>query len=670
MKTIKGRLIATISFTSVIVLVIVSIASYLISDKVVRSNVQKLQYAKAQKTAEEIDGWLGLQISWVKENVSTYELKMRQDSYSDIADYLAAHLSENDGTILDAYYGFEDHTILLVNSEPGENYDCCERDWYKSAKESDSLIVTNPYVDAFTGKMIISIAAPIHDASGNIVGVTGADITIDELISVVDEVKENDTYGFLVDSEGYFVTHENEAFLPTGDTSTAVSDLRGGTNGQAENSIPEGINLGKDYDGEQKYFAVVSLKNCDWIIGVVAPESVVSGELTVLVISSLVISIVGILMIVVCIIITANKLLAPIADLKQFATGDFREDSVRSANSKTVVADGFKNEMEEIECAVGSVRKQIRETIIATKEEAAGIADSAAAAYTNMADVNNGLDQMDQMIVEVTNKAKEAGELTLTISTASSEISTVVDSVSIKASEAADASSEINSRAEQLLSNTQESRRQASQIYRDVEKRLETALKDVEGIEEVEKLSQEILGIASKTNFIALNASIEAARAGEAGKGFAVVADEVRGLADSSKTAVSNMQAVISEVVESVIMLKDTASTLLNFMKEKVVGDYHTMVDTAQQYKKDAAFYDDIATDLGASAEEMGASIEEILASLHTVTEVIGEMVEDINELSAANQSTNINSEEILRQMAILERSSRSLEEIVGSFQV
>lgn len=671
MKTIRGRLIAAISLSVVVVLAIVALSGYLTANRVVEKDIKELQYVKAQKSAEEIDGWLAVQRAWVEENVNTYELKMRQESYDEIKAYLAAHLAEDDGTILDAYYGFEDHTILLINSGLPENYDCCERDWYKAAKEADALVVTDPYVDAFTNRMVVTIAAPIHDADGKIAGVCGADITTDELINVVNKLKSDDTYGFLVDSTGHFITHQNEAFLPTKDFSTSVSDVEYGGYGEiAAGESAEGIRIATDYDGVRKYFAIVELNNSDWTIGVVMPESVVSDELTTLVIDFLASSIIGIVVIIVCVVVAVNKLMAPIATLKQFSIGDFREDTEIKGKVKHTVAEGFKNEVEEINYAVGSVRKQIRETITGTKQEAAGISESASETYVNMAEVNNGLDQMDQMIEEVMTRANKAEELTQMIKTTSSEIGTVVDIVSAKASESANISSETNARADKMLESTVEARKRASTVYRDVEKKLEAALQDVTGIETIKSFSQEILGIASKTNLIALNASIEAARAGAAGKGFAVVAEEIRELADNSTQVVDNMQMAIDEVYDSVTLLKDNASTLLNFMQDQVVGDYHNMVDTAKQYKEDAAFYDDIATDLGASAQEMGASIEEILETLNTATEVIEEMLESIDQLAMVNQNTNISSEEILRQMAILERSSRKLEEIVGNFQI
>ena len=76
------------------------------------------------------------------------------------------------------------------------------------------------------------------------------------------------------------------------------------------------------------------------------------------------------------------------------------------------------------------------------------------------------------------------------------------------------------------------------------------------------------------------------------------------------------------------------------------------------------------AGDLGASAQKMEASIEEMLASLQTVTDMNAVMVHDIGDVASAMRHTNVSSEEILRQMAILERSSRSLKTIANGFKV
>lgn len=183
----------------------------------------------------------------------------------------------------------------------------------------------------------------------------------------------------------------------------------------------------------------------------------------------------------------------------------------------------------------------------------------------------------------------------------------------------------IRQKAEGMKADATASQVSAADMVARISGELSTAIEQSKQVEEINKLTDEILSISSQTNLLALNASIEAARAGEAGKGFAVVADEIRKLADESRNTANGIQNISKMVTESVENLAGNAGKMLDFVNQDVLNDYKGMVESGETYNEDAVQMNEMMQDLQSVAENLRRAANEISEAADGVSNAVNQ---------------------------------------------
>lgn len=227
----------------------------------------------------------------------------------------------------------------------------------------------------------------------------------------------------------------------------------------------------------------------------------------------------------------------------------------------------------------------------------------------------------------------------------------------------------IRQKAEGMKADAAASQVSASDMVAHISGELSTAIEQSKQVEEINKLTDEILSISSQTNLLALNASIEAARAGEAGKGFAVVADEIRKLADESRNTANGIQNISKMVTESVENLAGNAGKMLDFVNQDVLNDYKGMVESGETYNEDAVQMNEMMQDLQSVAENLRRAANEISEAADGVSNAVNQSAAGVSNAAEytselAGHMTGIN-ESVEKNVNIAE----SLKNEVAGFQ-
>ncbi|MDZ4802477.1 MAG: response regulator [Bryobacteraceae bacterium] len=392
-RTLAHKLLAAIVPATVALLLATIVVSYATSRSALIAQADNEALKQVQHTAQTLDSLVD-RVSVLVGSIAARQQTIRGEQGGSTDKFLANVLEgvppeEAQGVYIafDAKRGRPDFLRWVTReSSPvaveGQTKDS-RAEWYEAAVRDHRLHVSDAYFDRESESPVVSVTRPVYDDSEALIGVAGADLSLDYLRAIAGFLKfrskaadtaTNQTvtgeYAVVVDRNGVILSHPQESLV-----------MHKGSSGTRFEKLAEGrIAVAKEGSGQlwsggqpaRIYWATATLTG--WKLALVVPESIILAPVTQLALRTAAIAGLSVLIMVAIIYAVARVVTRPVTSLTQataaIAAGGYHAvadiaDATRRNDELGELARGFRHMVTEVlarETSLKAAEERVRQS--------------------------------------------------------------------------------------------------------------------------------------------------------------------------------------------------------------------------------------------------------------------------------------------------------------------